>query len=802
MKEILEKCTELIRAVNSTIARTNRYQMNDSSLNENNSIAESITKISELLNKFDENFFDKTTARIDHILCNLNKQPVHSKIIKIIKDKKVIFYFGDGNAKPLNVEFPILNLNCTHLLKKSDFLELENNFYFKTWFSKSKGKQFVPTTEFLHVNYTPIFINSSAQISFIEEAIKSEKIICVDVKQHTFRSFRGYTTYLLLLSPSHSFIIDAVTLQYEIPKLSFLNCSIKKIVPNTNCLEILKRDFNLEMGCVYNLEKDNNYRSVIVDWRINPLTEELYDFAFEKIFNSIIKIKEDLSENDCEGRSSFRITPITEEGIDMATINNLTPIKTGISEIDEKELARIFSRKYNFYNDGELLGKILKLRYFIAKSEDESLQFVMTDEQVQNVVVNKPSNIEQFFSCFDRISPLVRIHISDFLLTIKEKKSGFDIDKLKSLKTNENTDLETKEFMNSKTKISDSSNNFGPETKKTCFDLQDSQNRDCNNIKSDEDFSINSSNLDGNLDKELNTFKISNDDLTSQNNYSLNMNESTQQMSLDVKKSNFSEVIAGLNINEQSIETEIQNESALSSANRVSKKEKKNGTKNTKEKPKKPNPVSSKDNLNTQKSSKNISSETLPVNKSPSNTINNSDKSKHDKVTDQNSNIYKNSKVKNNKISTVDPKKSTVSQNSTRKQPTAPKNSKFKNNHLIFADSDDKKEISTDKIQNKNLKDIPQSTATSNKNDIKDEKILKSKIENKKTNNKKKPNNKSKNDVSDKKCKNLNKTKNNKNKSVDDKDKEKMSKNEKEDVKKQKDENPFDSLKNILDRNI
>ncbi|KAM0684845.1 hypothetical protein COBT_003946, partial [Conglomerata obtusa] len=64
--------------------------------------------------------------------------------------------------------------------------------------------------------------------------------------------------------------------------------------------------------------------------------------------------------------------------------------------------------------------EFIKLRYFIAKKNNESIDYVMNDKQLLDLIFTQPLNREDFVDCLGRMSALVREHMCDIILIIKK----------------------------------------------------------------------------------------------------------------------------------------------------------------------------------------------------------------------------------------------------------------------------------------------------------------------------------------------------------------------------------------------
>ncbi|KAM0685185.1 hypothetical protein COBT_003606, partial [Conglomerata obtusa] len=96
-----------------------------------------------------------------------------------------------------------------------------------------------------------------------------------------------------------------------------------------------------------------------------------------------------------------------------------------IEELYENEyherLCESFMDKYFLSEDNKnLVSEIIKLCYFIAKNNNEIIEYVMTDKQLLDLIYTKPLNREDFIDCLGRMCLHIREHMYDLILIIKK----------------------------------------------------------------------------------------------------------------------------------------------------------------------------------------------------------------------------------------------------------------------------------------------------------------------------------------------------------------------------------------------
>ncbi|KAM0685059.1 hypothetical protein COBT_003732, partial [Conglomerata obtusa] len=77
--------------------------------------------------------------------------------------------------------------------------------------------------------------------------------------------------------------------------------------------------------------------------------------------------------------------------------------------------------KYFLTEDNKnLVSEIIKICFFIAKNNNESIEYVMTDKQLLNLNYKKPLNGEDIIDSLGRMCLHIREHIYDIILIINK----------------------------------------------------------------------------------------------------------------------------------------------------------------------------------------------------------------------------------------------------------------------------------------------------------------------------------------------------------------------------------------------
>lgn len=243
-----------------------------------------------------------------------------------------------------------------------------------------------------------IIVDSESLLHKIDVTFKN---VIIEVFDHDYRSFNGFACWISVLTVDGMlYIIDCLKYREIIPKLRLLKCGVNKIIHCRNCVDRLNKDFG-SIGCYKNL-KNYNESEIYIDWRIRPINRVFIDMINESMENTI----KECNKMYC-----------------------LEKYESGY-----RNMFNEFIENYKLDSDCPFLYELLDLRIYVAQMYDESVEYVMTDDQLYKIIKEKPTTVEEFDNMFDRMSSAARLHAGDFLLVLKRKLNGFSIDKLKEKK--------------------------------------------------------------------------------------------------------------------------------------------------------------------------------------------------------------------------------------------------------------------------------------------------------------------------------------------------------------------------------
>lgn len=222
--------------------------------------------------------------------------------------------------------------------------------------------------------------------------------VIVSVFDHKYRSYEPFTCIISLYVPAgFIYIIDAIKFRDIIPSLKLFRCGINKIFTSQFDVQRIFEDFG-SCGCYKNFNIP--HADLFVDWRIRPINETFNSIMCDIMIKTAEKINLQLP-TEC-----YKPVKCNE-------------IEDFMEEFDLSELS------------ADIVEDLLKLREYLARNNDEGVQYVMTNKQLYNLIVNMPTSLEEFESLFERMSSVLRLHAGDFLIILKRKSKIFSLENLK-----------------------------------------------------------------------------------------------------------------------------------------------------------------------------------------------------------------------------------------------------------------------------------------------------------------------------------------------------------------------------------
>lgn len=293
----------------------------------------------------------------------------------------------------------------------------------------------------IDVCYSVKYICTKEDLDKANEEILKESVIGVDIQKHTFRSYKGFLCYMQVSTKTQIYIFDMLSLRSHSQSMYFLQSEniykvmhkmyskrywiekdMKCIVPkaididnlaNTlfsspssqSLVQLVKRYLKVE----YKRELD------LFDWRYRPITREVHKHLVDQVL--------------------YLLPLLCKVAQDLSSISFCQRLCAQTDVKFSSDTASEFAKKYGI-KETPILIEIFLLRQFIAKQEDESPHFVMTDRQLLLLIESHPETPAEIFSLFPKTSSLFKANMNNFLRALRPSASdkSFSIDGLKKAK--------------------------------------------------------------------------------------------------------------------------------------------------------------------------------------------------------------------------------------------------------------------------------------------------------------------------------------------------------------------------------
>ncbi|KAH9290554.1 hypothetical protein KI387_034671, partial [Taxus chinensis] len=307
------------------------------------------------------------------------------------------------------------------------------------------------------------WIQERSELEALSELLSQERVFAVDTEQHSLRSFLGFTALIQISTQKEDYLLDAIALHDDMEVLQsvFANPEICKVFHGADSdILWLQRDFHIYVVNLFDtaracdvLRKPQRSLAYLLqtycrissnkifqraDWRLRPLPHPMIEYAridahyLLYIMDCLCaelnrsRLGEDALQNTC---SDLEYSSMFEE---VARRSNLITLqlyeKDGQSPRGEASVTSILSRYYgsqgaSFYKSREprllkngrferLVRKLCIWRDTVARAEDESLRFVLSDRAILFLARAEPTSPKRIYSTIstaDSISQTVDI---------------------------------------------------------------------------------------------------------------------------------------------------------------------------------------------------------------------------------------------------------------------------------------------------------------------------------------------------------------------------------------------------------
>ncbi|GAB1606032.1 exosome component 10-like [Argonauta hians] len=278
---------------------------------------------------------------------------------------------------------------------------------------------------------TPLeYVDNVEKLESLCKTLENEKIIAVDLEHHSYRTFQGLTCLMQISTYDEDFIIDTLELRKDLEKLNdiFTNPNIVKVFHGANCdVDWLQRDFGLyvvnmfdtgQASRVLNYERfsmsylmerfcqkeiDKQYQ--LADWRIRPLPDVLVNYAREDTHYLLYIydcIKNELIENG--NLTKNLVKAVLHRSVEICKKVYKKPV------YNDKSYEVLYRKSRKTFNNQQMfaLQKIYSWREKTARSQDESLNYVLPNHMLLQIAEILPRERQGILACCNPIPPLVR----------------------------------------------------------------------------------------------------------------------------------------------------------------------------------------------------------------------------------------------------------------------------------------------------------------------------------------------------------------------------------------------------------
>eukprot|EP00826_Nyctotherus_ovalis_P011872 TRINITY_DN13094_c0_g2_i4.p1 TRINITY_DN13094_c0_g2~~TRINITY_DN13094_c0_g2_i4.p1 ORF type:complete len:519 (+),score=119.86 TRINITY_DN13094_c0_g2_i4:629-2185(+) len=309
----------------------------------------------------------------------------------------------------------------------------------------------IPDIKYKSLEDTPFqFIDKTEQLEELAKELNKATEFAVDLEHHAHRSFLGITCLMQISTRTNDYVVDVIALRKQMHVLQepFANPGIVKVFHGADWdVKWLQRDFGIYvvnmfdtgqatrvLGCssyslayllkdICNVTANKQYQ--LADWRVRPLPEEMIHYAREDTHYLL-----------------YIYDTLRRRLISMAKMRSIKDLRVYLNMVlrKSKEIsAAIYlkpeTKDFYYYtiisHNAASLRKIqlrvlklmLKWRDYIARIEDESINYICPKDVVVNVARAMPTKYSDLRECFKgkNMVPLLEKHVPEILAAISTK---------------------------------------------------------------------------------------------------------------------------------------------------------------------------------------------------------------------------------------------------------------------------------------------------------------------------------------------------------------------------------------------
>ncbi|XP_046896837.1 exosome component 10 [Hypomesus transpacificus] len=317
--------------------------------------------------------------------------------------------------------------------------ELENLTQPEALLSKSEPQMYKPLAE-----TKCSFIYSLEDLATLNEKLCQESEFAVDLEHHSYRSFLGITCLMQISTREEDFIIDTLELRSDLYILNeaFTDPTIVKVFHGADSdIEWLQKDFGLYVVNMFdthqasralnlgrnsldhllkhfcNVDSDKRYQ--LVDWRIRPLPEEMFQYARADT-HYLLYVFDRMRVDLCElghGQPALLRT-VWNKSRDICLKRYLKPIFTDDSYMD------LLKKQKKTFNTQQLTAFRLLYgwRDKLSRQEDESTGYVLPNHMMTKISEELPKEPQGIIACCNPVPPMVRQQVNELHLLMQQAR--------------------------------------------------------------------------------------------------------------------------------------------------------------------------------------------------------------------------------------------------------------------------------------------------------------------------------------------------------------------------------------------
>jgi len=283
------------------------------------------------------------------------------------------------------------------------------------------------------------WVHSKEKLNIVTEALRGEEAFAVDLENHSYRSYQGFVCLMQISTRKEDFLIDTIALREDLQVLNEFFCDPKivKVLHGADSDVLwLQRDLGLYLvllfdtgqaaraleysspGLAFVLKKHCDIRVnkafQLADWRLRPLTEEMYKYARQDthyLLTVFDKLRNELLATG--GRDA--VSHVLKRSAEVALNVYEKPVFTPLSYknlIDRKNL-RLSPAQM------EVFAAVYSWRDSIARREDESVQYVLPDRMLIRVAKETPISASDLERCCNPLPPVVQTRVTEILAVVR-----------------------------------------------------------------------------------------------------------------------------------------------------------------------------------------------------------------------------------------------------------------------------------------------------------------------------------------------------------------------------------------------